>query len=154
MTPKSAAATSPGFALPERVEPVPDRFGLDTPYWEAARDGRLAVQWCAACARWQWGPEWVCFGCQSFGVVWREVPRVDGEYRATVCSWVRVWHPTDAALRDSVPYVVVLVELAAAGVKMIGNLLGDQRADVVAGMPVQASFEHHERYSLVHWERI
>ena len=82
-------------------------------------------------------------------------PGSDGAYRATVCSWVRVWHPTDAALRDSVPYVVVLVELAAAGgIKMIGNLLGDQRADVVVGMPVQASFEHHERYSLVHWERI
>jgi uncharacterized OB-fold protein len=53
-----------------------------------------------------------------------------------------------------VPYVAIVVELPAAGdIRMVGNLLGDQLAEVTVGTPVRAVFERHEGYSLVQWER-
>jgi uncharacterized OB-fold protein len=82
------------------------------------------------------------------------VPRNDGDYRGTIYTWERSWHPTDRPLADAVPYVAIVVELpAAGGIRMVGTLLGDQLADVAIGTPVRAVFEHHDGYSLVQWER-
>jgi uncharacterized OB-fold protein len=143
------------FVLPERVRPGPDPTGLDTEYWSGISEGRLVVQKCTACGSWQWGPEWVCYTCRSFDVEWAEVPKEDGEYRGLIYSWERVWHPTDSALNDAVPYVVLLVELPGAdGIRMIGNLIGEQRANISVGDPVRAVFEHHETFSLVQWARL
>ena len=50
---------------------------------------------------------------------------------ARIYSWERVWHPVHPALANGVPYVVLLVELPDAdGIRMIGNLVGDPRAEV------------------------
>jgi uncharacterized OB-fold protein len=145
---------SRAFALPERLRPVPERSGLDEPYWAALAARRLVVQRCRVCDGWQWGPEWICARCASFDVGWHEVPASDGEYRGEIFSWERVWHPTDRGLADAVPYVVVLVALPTAGaVRMIGNLLGDPMRDVVIGTEVRAVIEAHDDYSLVQWER-
>ena len=142
------------FALPERLTPVPERGGLDEPYWAALAQRRLDVQRCRACDHWQWGPEWICSECASFDVGWDEVPPVQGEYRGEIFSWERVWHPTDRGLADAVPYVAVLVSLPTAGdIRMLGNLLGDPRAEVTIGTAVRAVIEAHDGYSLVQWER-
>jgi uncharacterized OB-fold protein len=140
--------------LPEIVIPIPDGDGLDTEYRSALRDERLVIQRCSSCGRWQWGPEWICLSCRSFDLTWEEVPRDGGRYRGVVYSWSRVWHPTHPKLGDAVPYVVIAVTLPGADdVRMIGNLVGEPRAAVEIGSPVQALFEHHERFTLVQWER-
>jgi uncharacterized OB-fold protein len=142
------------FALPERLAPVPERSGLDESYWSAANERRLMVQRCTRCRAWQWGPEWLCRRCRSFDIGWEEVPREHDDYRGIIYSWERSWHPTDRPLVDAVPYVAIVVELPAAGdIRMVGNLLGDQLAEVTVGTPVRAAFERHEGYSLVQWER-
>lgn len=154
MTLDAGAITRHGFALPERLTPVPERSGLDEPYWAGAHGGRLIVQRCRHCWQWQWGPEWLCRSCRSFDVGWEEVPREQGEYRGSIYSWERSWHPTDRPLAGAVPYVAIIVTLPAAGdIRMVGNLLGDQLAEVTIGTPVRAVFERHETYSLVQWER-
>lgn len=141
--------------LPEGLPaPVPEPDGLSAPYWEGTRRGALLVQRCKACDTWQWGPEWICHRCLSFDLGWR---RVAG--RGRIYSWERAWHPVHPALKDRGPYVVVLVELPAAGnVRMIGNLLGDPLEPVVIGTPVEAVFEPHDEaarpFTLVHWRRV
>ena len=124
--------------------------GLEEPYWAGTRSHELLVQRCASCATWRWGPEWLCFACHSFDTEWSRV-----EPHGVVFSWERVWHPVHAALNESVPYVVVLVELAhAGGVRMVGNLVGDPMQDVAVGDQVRAVFEDHEGdppYALVQW---
>jgi uncharacterized OB-fold protein len=83
---------------------------------------------------------------------WYEVPKVDGQYRGNIYSWERVWHPADAAFEGAVPYVVLLVEIPTTdGIRMIGNLVGDQLAVVRIGSEVVAVFEHHDSYALVQW---
>jgi uncharacterized OB-fold protein len=150
--PTTTAATT--FVLPERLSPTAEPSGLDAPYHEGVRDGRLVVQRCRSCDTWQWGPEWVCYSCQSFDLAWEEVPTTDGAYRGTIYSWERVWHPIEPLLVDAVPYVAVLVSLPAAGdIRMLGNLLGDPLEAVEIDTPVEAVFEHHDEYTLVQWKR-
>ena len=133
--------------------PAPSRDGLDAPYWEAARRGELLCQRCRACGGFQWGPEWICHRCRSFDLGWERVAP-----RGRIFSWERVWHPVHPALREVCPYVIVLVELPdAGGVRMIGNLVGDPRAEVRIGDEVEAVFEQHAEaeppYALVQWRR-
>jgi uncharacterized OB-fold protein len=141
------------FLLPERVRPVPQPDGLDAPFWDGLREEKIVLQRCAACARYQWGPEHVCYDCGSFDVGWAEAPRpADGSYRGAVFSWERVWHAVDASLAAVVPYVVVLVELPDAyGVRLIGNLVDPPDGPVRIGAGVSPVFEHHDTHTLLLW---
>src|SRR5215469_16016689 len=91
---------------------------------------------------WQWGPEWICHACLSFGMGWE---RIEG--RGIIYSWERAWHPVHPALKDHGPYIVVLVELPRAGnIRMLGKI----------GASVEAVFEPHDLakvpFTLVHWK--
>lgn len=138
--------------LPEGLpQPASYPDGLAAEYWEAARRHELLVQRCNACKTWQWGPELICYQCHSFDLGYE---RVSG--RGLVYSWERAWYPVHPALKEAVPYIVVLVELPDAGnVRMVGNLLGEGQQEVVIGTPVEAVFEDHEEaeqpYTLVQW---
>jgi uncharacterized OB-fold protein len=128
---------------PEDTPPDP----LYAEYWDAAREGRLALQRCSQCRRFQWGPEWICHRCHSLELSFEMV-----EPNGAVFSWERVWHPQHPALAAACPYLVVVVELRHAdGARLLGNLLGDPCQEVAMGMPVEAVFEHHDGYSLVQW---
>jgi uncharacterized protein len=101
-------------------EPVPAADGLDADFWAGTRTDELRVQECRACGNRQF-PEWICHNCHSFELGWAAV-RPSG----TIFTWERVWYPSHPAVTESVPYVVVLVELTdAPAVRMVGNLLGD-----------------------------
>ena len=131
--------------------PLAMNDGLDTTYWEGTRAHKLQVQRCQDCQTWQWGPEWVCNNCLSFNVGWEEV-----EPTGRIYSWIRAWNPVHPALKEAMPYLVVLVELPQAGdIRMVGNLLGDRQQDVRIGDDVEAVFEdHHDAdppFTLVQW---
>jgi uncharacterized OB-fold protein len=133
--------------------PVAEGDGLDRPYWEGTRAGRLLVQRCRACRGFQWGPEWICHRCLGADLEW-----VETAPRGHIYSWERAWHPVHPALKVHGPYIVVLVELPDAGsVRMIGNLLGDPTQDISIGAPVEAVFEPHDDatppFTLVQWRR-
>ena len=131
--------------------PVAEPDGLSAPYWSGLQQGRLLVQRCSHCSRWQFGPEWICHQCHAFDPAWVEVPAVGRIY-----SWERVWHPVHPALKDRCPYLAVLVELTGAGnVRMVGNLLGDPMQEVRIGAEVVGVYEHHPEtsppHSLLQW---
>lgn len=126
--------------------------GLADPYWQGTRAGKLRIQKCRGCGAWQWGPEWVCHRCHSFDLGWEDIVG-----RGRIYSYQRPHHPVHAALAGHGPYLIVLVELPDYGrVRMVGNLLGDPRQDVVIGTAVEAVFEPHDAatppYTLVQWK--
>lgn len=141
-----AEITNP-YYLPEGLPvPVPDAMGLDSDYWEAARRNELTVQECSTCGNRQL-PEWICHKCLSFDLAWVPVAP-----RGTIYSWERVWYASFPSVSDSLPYLVVVIELDdAPEVRRIGNLLGDPMQIVQIGAPVEAAFEHHDDYTLVQW---
>jgi uncharacterized OB-fold protein len=131
--------------------PVPEPNGLSAPYWEGLKREVLMVQRNARTGVWQWPPQWIAYDDQTFDVEWIAV-----EPRGVIYSWTRVWHPVHPALASACPYIVVVVELPhAGGVRMLGNLLGDPRQEVVIGAPVECVFEHHADaeppYTLAQW---
>lgn len=137
----------PRYYLPPIVRPGFAPGSLEAPYWEATRREELAVQRCSDCRTFQWGPEWICHACRSFDLAFEPV-RPSGR----IYSWERAWHPVHPDLAAACPYLVVLVELDdAPGVRMVGNLLGDPLQAVAIGSTVEAEFEHHDDYTLVHW---
>jgi uncharacterized OB-fold protein len=149
---ETSSAKSPAtpYLPPGLPAPQPARDGLDREFWEAARRHELVVQRCRECQTFQFGPEWICHNCRSTELGWH---RVSG--RGRIYSWQRVWHPVHPALKSACPYMIVLVELPDAGnVRMVGNLLGDARAEVKIGAAVEVVFEDHpEGYTLIQWQR-
>lgn len=134
-------------------QPAPAPDGLDAPFWQGLSEEKILLQRCSGCREWQWGPEWICHHCHSESMAFEETT---GE--GVIYSYERVWHPVHPALKDQGPYLVVLVEVpGAGGVRLVGNLLGDARADVEIGAPVQAVFEHHQKadppFTLLQWKR-
>ena len=114
--------------------PAPDREGVDTEFWEATRRHQLAVQHCRACGAFQAPAEWVCHRCHSRDLGWEPASG-----RGRVFSWIRVHHAAHPALRQALPYLVVLVELDDSdGVRLIGNLLGPADQEVAIGAAVEA----------------
>ena len=113
--------SDPGFDLATAFPvPVPDR---DTqPFWDGCRRGELLIQRCGSCERWLWQPRPICSGCQTPDPVWT---RVSGEGK--VASWTVVRPPVLPAYADTVPFVILLVELEE-GVRMVGYLVDDRGA--------------------------
>src|SRR6185369_8300142 len=99
--------------------------------------GELMVQSCRACGRAQHPPEDLCRACGSHDVA----PRASAG-RGRVESVVVVHRAVHPALKDRVPYAVVLVSLDdAPGVNLVGNVHGTDPHDVKIGARVRVVFE-------------
>lgn len=138
-------------ALPDGL-PAPAQEPVAKPYWEGTRDGKLVIQRCRGCGKYQWGPEWICHRCHSFDLGWEEVAP-----RGRIHSWQRPHHPVHPALNGHTPYTIVLVALPHAdNVRMVGNLLCEPDAQVTIGAEVEAVFEPHDEadppFTLVQWK--
>lgn len=128
--------------------PSPD--GLDAPHWDGLRAGKLVLQQCSDCSTWIWSPRPICPQCHSFAVSWHDVDPV-----GTVYSWTRTWQPFSPQSTGHLPYVVVLVELPAAGRRRVVGVLAD--ADGVTpriGATVRGQIEQPpdaKHWPLIRW---
>ena len=106
-------------------------------FWEGCRRHRLLIQQCEACGVFRFPPSPLCPVCLSSLVRWQEDPG-EGEI-LTFC----VYHSAVAgpAWQATLPYIVVVVELAYSGVKMLSNLEGAEPQAVRIGLPVRLGFE-------------
>jgi len=118
--------------------------------------GELMVQSCRACSRAQHPPEDLCRACGSHDVA----PRASAG-RGRVESVVVVHRAVHPALRDRVPYAVVLVSLDdAPGVNLIGNVHSTDPHAVKIGARVRVVFEEAtdrdggERLLIPQWELV
>lgn len=103
-------------------KPVPD---ADTqPFWDGVAERTLRVPRCRACSAWIWQPRPICARCHAPDPEWVEV---SGSARVT--SWTVVHQPVLPVWQDTVPFVILLVELDdASGVRMLGQLVDDTGA--------------------------
>ena len=102
--------------------------------------GELAVQRCEACRTLQHPPEELCRTCGSDSLG-HEAIRPDG----TVYSYTIAHYAAHPALRDSVPYAVVLVSLDdAPHIRVLGNMPDTPVDEVRIGLPVTAVWEERK----------
>lgn len=115
-----------------KVLPVPNE--LTAPYWEAARQHRLAVQRCS-CGRLSHPPVARCPSCAGAEFSW---PTMSG--RGAVYAFTVVHHSVHPVSAGATPYVIALVELEE-GPRLLTNLRGCAPEAVRIKMPVEVVFE-------------
>lgn len=130
--------------------PLPKPSGDDAPFWEATRKHELVIQRCSKCGTFRHLPAVACYNCQSFDHEW---VRVSG--KGVIFSYINIFHPVHPAVKERVPYNVVLVELPDAGnVRLIGNIVDTPFEALYVGMPVEVFFEDiDEQTTLPQWKR-
>jgi hypothetical protein len=100
--------------------------------------GVLTLQQCRACAHVQHPPDDVCEACQAFDLGWFE-----SAGRGRIESVAVVHHAVHPALKDQVPYAIVLVSVTdAPGVLVAGNVFGAAPDAIQIGDAVRVVFEH------------
>ena len=118
-----------------RPAPAPD--DISRFFWDGAAEGRLLVQRCLACGRYQYPPDIICTYCQSETL---EAAQVSG--RGTLYSFVvvdRAFHP---GFVPHLPYVLALVDLEEQdALRLLTNIVDAEPAQLSISMPVEVTFE-------------
>jgi len=116
-------------------KPVPELTEVNRPFFDAAADGRLAIQRCTMCGHNWFPPARRCPTCLSSDVEW-----VDASGRATLWSWIRMHQKYFAGFADELPYIVGYVELAE-GPLMMSSIVGADPESLACDMPLTVVFE-------------
>ncbi len=119
-------------------KPKPRPAPESLPYWQAARDHRLALPKCEACEKFWFPPTRTCPHCLSTNFSFQNVSG-----KGKIFSFVtyhRVYRP---AFEADVPYVVALVELDE-GPRLLTNILGIPHDQVTCEMRVEVTFDDYD----------
>ncbi len=112
---------------------LPRETQLSAPYWEGAREGKLLLQRCDDCARFQFYPRNHCSHCGGEALTWTPA---SGEGTVRSCTVVR----RGISKAYEAPYVVALVALAE-GVTMMSGIQTASPESVKIGAAVSVVFE-------------
>jgi uncharacterized OB-fold protein len=110
------------------------------PFWDAAKEDRLAAPRCTECGTFRLPPGPFCFNCQKREVEWVDLPGT-----GKIFSFTIVRHPLHPDLADACPYVSGVVELdgtQGAGARMLVNIIDCDVDTVSIGDAVEIVFEH------------
>jgi uncharacterized OB-fold protein len=119
--------------LPE-TWPIPEISRFNAPYFTT---GKIMLQECASCGTIQHPPEELCHACHAMEFTARQASG-----RGSICSFEVIHHPGTPALRDVVPFAVVLVVLDDyPNVRIVGNVLNRRHDEIAIGQRVHAVFE-------------
>lgn len=125
---------SPGSAPPDVVVPDPD--DLTRPFWEAARDQRLSLQRCTACAKINHPPQVACGWCGSAELAFAAVSG-----RGRIASYTSELRSRNAT--GSSEFTALVVELEEqAGVYLVSRVPGERPAWAAVGRPVSVHFDN------------
>lgn len=99
--------------------------------------GKIVVQQCKSCGTVQHPPEEVCYACQ--GMAFRSL---ETNGRGTIASFAVAQYPVHDALREALPYAIVLVALDEhPAVRICGNVVNAAPAALQIGQAVRATFD-------------
>lgn len=114
--------------------PAPRASGTSAPHFEAAKQGRLLLPHCAACAKFHWPPQAACPHCGG-APGWREAKGT-----GTIATYSVVYRAVNPELKDDAPYVIAFVDLDE-GVRLFSNIVDVKPAELRSGLRVQCRFE-------------
>jgi uncharacterized protein len=130
----------PGRKIGSRPHPHVTEWGR--PFWSSIASHRLAIQHCANCGIWQHPPLPLCPACGSAGsLTWKEVSGTGWVYAFTVI------HRPPLPVFE-VPYVVALVELDDAPVRVLSNISRCDPAEVHHRQPVEIFYFEDDGFEL------
>jgi hypothetical protein len=101
------------------VQMVTGQLGAEGPYWDGLAEGRLVLQQCKGCSKWNWPAVWRCGDCGSWEHHWVEQPLT-----GTIFSWTRTHHRFGGTEGLELPFTTVLVTLESVPVRLQGLVEG------------------------------
>jgi uncharacterized protein len=101
-------------------------------FWDAADEGRLVAQRCAACGRLRHPPRPMCPECRSL-----DIEVVDLSGRGVVYSYSVLHHPQHPAFEY--PVLAALIDLDE-GIRIVSNVVGVEPDEIRIGAAVQVEF--------------
>jgi uncharacterized protein len=116
----------------DKPRPILDE--LSRPYWDAAANGRLLIQRCTACGRYQWYPRVLCTSCHATSLEY--VPAAGNGRIHTYTVLEKTANPEFAA---DLPYVFAIVELDE-GVRVSANIVDTATSALGCGLAVRVVF--------------
>jgi len=119
-------------------KPKPRPAPESLPYWQAAREHRLALPKCDDCNQYWFPPSRTCPHCLSTSFSFENVSGKGKVY--SFVTFHRVYRP---AFENDVPYVVALVELDE-GPRLLTNILGVAYDQVKCDMRVEVVFDDYD----------
>jgi len=119
-------------------KPKPRPAPESLPYWQEAREHRLALPKCEDCQKFWFPPSRTCPHCLSTNFSFQNVSG-----KGKIFSFVtfhRVYRP---AFTNDVPYVVALIELEE-GPRLLSNVMGVTHDQVKCEMRVEVVFDDYD----------
>jgi uncharacterized protein len=116
-------------------KPLPVIDPLSRPFWDLARQGKLAVQACRGCGDRHFPPGPVCPRCLSGDQEWQAVSG-----KGSLLSWVTFHRAYWDGFAPDLPYDVCLVQLDE-GPLLVSNLVGAAGREVQVGARLAVVFE-------------
>lgn len=114
------------------VQPDPSH-PLAGPFWQAAREQRLEMSWCANCDAAVWYPRPACPDCDG-ALHWRALSG-----SATLLSWTVVGKSLNPDF--GAPYITALVvPVEAPGARLVTRLVDCEPGDLECDMPLRLCF--------------
>lgn len=99
--------------------PLPEADASTAPFWEGCAQHRLLVQHCTRCGAFSYPPSALCANCGS-----REFDWVESRGRGEVFTYTVAHHAAHPAVKDQVPYGVIVVRLDdCGGILLTSNLV-------------------------------
>ena len=118
-----------------RPIPVPNEW--TKPFWDAAKQGVLALQRCQACKHFQHPPYATCVNCISTDLRFEQVAG-----HGAISAYTIMYHTGDKRCAAAVPYASIIVELdEAPGALLAANLLEATCTEAKVGRRVEVMFE-------------
>jgi uncharacterized OB-fold protein len=119
-----------------RPKPLPKPTPETQPFWDGARDGRLLIMHCNACARDYFYPRPYCPFCFSQDTSWKQASG-----KAKLHTYMII-HRAAPGFEGEAPYVVGVVQLDE-GPRMMTNIVGIEPnpANLTVDMPLEVSFD-------------
>jgi uncharacterized OB-fold protein len=121
--------------------PHPEQGALSRPFWEAAANQRLVLQYCVRTGRFQHYPRPVSIYCGGRELEWREVSGKGSLYAFTITR------RPPPAFAGQEPYVVALVDLDE-GVRFMSSLVNCDINQVRTGMRVRVTWRQGDAPSV------
>ncbi|MET0369817.1 MAG: OB-fold domain-containing protein [Sphingobium sp.] len=119
------------------TKPIPVPSDLSAPFWEAANDGKLVIQRCVACERFQHPPRLFCADCGSSELTFEPVSG-----RGKVRTFTIIHEARYDAYKALAPYALAVVELEEQpDLLMLSNLPDVPQGSIAIGLKVEVMFE-------------
>lgn len=119
------------------LRPIPVGDEVSAPFWEAANAGRLDIQRCVKCRRWNHAPSLACPSCGSEELAFETVSG-----KGTLFTWCVLKEAPAPGFKGRLPLVVAIVELDEQPHLLVStNIVGAAAGELRLGLPVEVEFD-------------